>query len=124
MVVTICSTSKFYDQVKRLAGLLAAQGIEVLTPRFDFDEEVREVGAGDKRWLTLEFLEKIARSTAIYVMAEGGYTGTSVCLEIGYARALGLPIYISAAPAEAAVAALVTAVVPLEAAAEILTAAA
>ena len=49
MVVTICSTSKFYDQVKRLAGLLAAQGIEVLTPASprepEFLERLRELAA-------------------------------------------------------------------------------
>jgi nucleoside 2-deoxyribosyltransferase len=121
MVVTICSSSKFYDQVERLADGLAAKGVEVFTPRFDFSEAAREVSDHDKRWLTLEFLGKIERSTAVYVVAEGGYTGTSVCIEIGYAKALGLPIYLSAPPTEAAVAALATEIVPIEGVAEYIT---
>lgn len=122
MVVTICSSSKFYSQAERLACLLAAQGIEVFTPRFDFNEVVREVSSDDKQRLTLEFLEKIQKSTDIYVVAEGGYTGTSVCIEIGYATALGLPIYLSSAPTEAAAAALATDIVPMDVAANYLAA--
>jgi nucleoside 2-deoxyribosyltransferase len=123
MVVTICSSSKFYSQAERLAGALIAKGVEVYTPRFDFNEELREVQPDEKQRLTLEFLGKIQRSTNIYVVAEGGYTGTSVCIEIGYAKALGIPIYLSSAPTEAAVAALATEIVPIDGAAEYLAAA-
>ena len=121
MVLTICSSSKFYSQAERLAGALTAQGVKVYTPRFDFNEELREVPSDDKQRLTLEFLGKIERSTGIYVVAEGGYTGTSVCIEIGFAKALGKAIYLSSTPAEAAVAALATDIVPMERAAEYLT---
>jgi hypothetical protein len=114
--LTICSSSKFYDVVRTVAGHLAERGITVNTPRFDFSEQLVEVTPEQKRELTHEFLDKIRRSAAIYIVAADGYTGRSVCIEAGFAAALGLPVYISEPPAEAAVAALVTGVVsPAEA---------
>jgi len=109
--LTICSSSRYYDVVRTVAGHLTERGITVNTPRFDFDEQVVEVTPERKRELTHEFLGKIRRSAAIYIVAADGYTGRSVCIETGFAAALGLPVYISEPPAEAAVAALVTDVV-------------
>ncbi|WP_229070624.1 hypothetical protein [Actinoplanes sp. DH11] len=109
--LTICSSSKYYDVVRTVTGHLAERGITVNTPRFDFNEQLVEVTPERKRELTHEFLDKIRRSAAIYIVAADGYTGHSVCIETGFAAALGLPVYISEPPAEAAVAALVTDVV-------------
>jgi nucleoside 2-deoxyribosyltransferase len=109
--LTICSSSKYYDVVRTVTGHLAERGITVNTPRFDFNEQFVEVTPEQKRELTHEFLEKIRRSAAIYILAADGYTGRSVCIETGFAAALGLPVYISEPPAEAAIAALVTDVV-------------
>ncbi|GAA2851901.1 hypothetical protein Acy02nite_35600 [Actinoplanes cyaneus] len=109
--LTICSSSKYYDVVRIVTGHLAERGITVNTPRFDFNEQLVEVTPEQKRELTHEFLDKIRRSAAIYIVAADGYTGRSVCIETGFAAALGLPVYISEPPAEAAVAALVTEVV-------------
>jgi nucleoside 2-deoxyribosyltransferase len=92
---------------------MANAGITVYTPRFDFNEEVVEVSKDDKVHLTHEFLQKIDRSDAIYVIDQDGYTGRSVCIEIGYASALGKAVLLSEPPAENAVQALATAVVPV-----------
>lgn len=119
--VTICSSSKFYDTVKKLATELVDRGITTYTPRFDFDEEQREVTRDDKAMLTHEFLGKIRNSDAIYVVADGGYTGRSVCIEVGYATALGKAVFVSEQPAEAAIEALATAVVPIDELANALT---
>ena len=111
--LTICSSSKYYDVVRTVTGHLAERGITVNTPRFDFNEQLVEVTPEQKRELTHEFLDKIRRSAAIYIVAADGYTGRSVCIETGFAAALGLPVYISEPPAEAAIAALVTDVVSI-----------
>jgi nucleoside 2-deoxyribosyltransferase len=65
----------------------------------------------DKISLTREFLRKIEGSDAIYVIDQDGYTGRSVCIEIGYASALGKTVVLSESPAENAVRALTSAVV-------------
>lgn len=112
--LTICSSSKFYDTAQALAKEMTRTGITVYTPRFDFNEEVVEVSAGDKIHLTHDFLRKIDRSDAIYVIDQDGYTGRSVCIEIGYASALGKPVIVSEPPAENAVNALTTEVIPVK----------
>ena len=82
--VTICSSSKYYDVVKGVAGRLVDRQVTVNTPRFDFSEEIVEVTADQKRELTYEFLEKVRRSACIYVVAVAGYTGCSVSIETGF----------------------------------------
>lgn len=111
--LTICSSSKFYETAQSLAKEIANAGITVHTPRFDFNEEIVEVAKDDKVHLTHEFLRKIDRSDAIYVIDQEGYTGRSVCIEIGYAAALGKPVLVSEPPAENAVYALAAEVVPV-----------
>lgn len=111
--LTICSSSKFYETAQTLAKEMARAGITVYTPRFDFNEEILNVTRDDKISLTHEFLSKIDRSDAIYVIDQDGYTGRSVCIEIGYASALGKTVLVSEPPAEHAVQALTTAVVPV-----------
>ncbi|MEV4770572.1 hypothetical protein [Micromonospora humida] len=111
--VTVCSSSKFYDQAQRAADTLRALGLTVYTPRFDYNEEHVVVGESDKVRLTHEFLAKVARSDAVYVITRGGYAGVSVCLEVGYAHALDKVVLCSEEPTEFAVRALVDAVVPV-----------
>ncbi|WP_420118999.1 hypothetical protein [Micromonospora sp.] len=112
--VTVCSSSKFYDLAQRAIDALQATGLTVYTPRFDYNEEHVVVGEADKFRLTHEFLAKVARSDAVYVIASGGYTGVSVCIEVGYAHALGKTVLCSEQPTEFAVRALVDAVVPVD----------
>jgi hypothetical protein len=112
--VTICSSSKYYGAVKAIADELTERRVRVNTPRFDVDEEIVDVTPEQKMRLTREFLDKVRRSTCIYVVAEDGYTGRSVCIEIGFAAALEKPVFISESPVEAAVSALVRDVVSVE----------
>lgn len=109
--LTICSSSKFYETVQALAKEMANADLNVFTPRFDFNEEVVKVAMADKISLTREFLCKIDRSDAIYVIDQEGYTGRSVCIEIGYASALGKTVILSEVPSENAVRALTIEVV-------------
>lgn len=112
--VTICSSSKFYPTAQEVAKALKAMGIEeVYTPRFECSEELVSVSPEEKMTLTRDFLEKVSRSDAIYVIDEDGYTGRSVCIEIGYASALKKVILLSEEPRENAVMALANAIVPV-----------
>lgn len=109
--VTICSSSKFYGTAKELEAQLLRRGLIVNTPRFDYNEELVPVTRTQKRILTLEFFQKIQRSKCLYIVANGGYTGSSVCAELGFATALKIPILISEEPTEAVVHALVHTVI-------------
>lgn len=109
--LTICSSSKFYETAQALAKEMTDAGLNVFTPRFDFNEEAVAVTMADKISLTHEFLRKIDKSDAIYVIDQDGYTGRSVCIEIGYASALGKTVVLAEPPAENAVRALTSEVV-------------
>jgi nucleoside 2-deoxyribosyltransferase len=109
--LTICSSSRFYDTAQALSKEMADADLNVFTPRFDFNEEVVNVAIADKISLTHEFLRKIDQSDAIYVIDQEGYTGRSVCIEIGYASALGKAVILSEIPSENAVRALTSEVV-------------
>ena len=112
--VTICSSSRFYSTVQRLAADLKPLGITVHTPNLDYDERFTRVGTVDKKRLTLDFLEKVRDANLVYVVDEGGYTGTSVSIEVGFAAALGKIIVLSEEPAEAAIAALAHRIIPVD----------
>jgi hypothetical protein len=112
--LTICSSSRFYETAQSLAKEMTSAGITVYTPRFDFNEEVVEVSKEDEINITHEFLRKIEKSDAIYVIDQEGYTGRSVCIEIGYASALGKKVLLSEPPAENAVHALTSDVVAVD----------
>lgn len=112
--LTICSSSKFYETAQALAKEMTSAGITVYTPRFDFNEEFVEVTENDKIKITREFLRKIDKSDAIYVIDQDGYTGRSVCIEIGYASALAKTVLLSEPPAENAVRALASEVVEVD----------
>ncbi len=111
--VTVCSSSKFYGVARQAADSLRAAGLTVYTPRFDYNEEQVVVGELDKIRLTREFLGKVARSDAVYVIARNGYAGVSVCIEVGYAFGRGKVVLFSEEPTEFALRALVDAVVPV-----------
>jgi hypothetical protein len=112
--LTICSSTKFYPAADRLSKELAQCGVVVHTPRFDYNEEFIDVTVADKITLTQEFLGKVRRSDAIYVIAEAGYTGRSVCIEVGYASALRKFVILSEPATEAAIAALTNAIIPID----------
>ena len=113
--VTICSSSKFYDTARKAEAALRALGMTVYTPRYDYNEQLVTVDESDKARLTHEFLAKIDRSDAVFVIANDGYAGASVCIEVGYAAGHGKRILFSEQPSELALRALVDAVVPVDA---------
>jgi nucleoside 2-deoxyribosyltransferase len=112
--VTICSSSKFYETARQLAAKLRSGGVVVHTPHFDFNEELVEVSREKKAELTHEFLKKIHESDAIYVVDQHGYTGPSVCIEVGFASALGKQVILSEPARDGAVAALANAIIGVD----------
>lgn len=116
--IAIASSSKFYDRVRSAVETFQSRGLTCHTPAFDFDETKVIVGREQKYQLTWSFLEKVRVSDVLYVIDTEGYTGTSVSLEVGYAYALGKPIYAIEPPSEPAVASLVTAVLGVDELAE------
>lgn len=112
--VTICSSSKFYPAAMAVASRLRGEGVQVFTPDFEHDETRIKVDRETKARLTCAFLEKVRAADAIYVISRDGYVGRSVAVEIGFATALGKPVFLSEEADEDAIKSLTTAVVAEE----------
>lgn len=97
--VTICSSNKFANEAEDFAKKLKKLGINVLLPHF----YTKNYGGLDKikdhnkkfiaMGLTHDHFHKIKKGDVVFVYNKGGYSGNSTTLEIGYATALGKPIY-------------------------------
>lgn len=103
-VVCVCGSFRFEKQMERARKVLASRGVDCLMPSRDADVS---------RGLQSCF-RRIDSAEAVLVVNPGGYIGTSVLLDIGYAWARQKPIYLTTNHDEPAVMSLVTGVVDLE----------
>jgi hypothetical protein len=97
--VVICGSSKFAEEARIFAKKLKDLGVLVFEPHF------YRVSGGDwsrihrfdvkfvARGLTHDHFYKIRMADVVFVYNVDGYIGVSTNMEIGYAAALGKPIY-------------------------------
>ncbi len=105
--ITISSSSRSYNEVRKIRDKLESLGLSVYTPALDFDETKVCVDAEKKNELTFSFLEKIKNSKSLLVITnDEGYVGISVSLEVGYAHGLNHPIFCLRPLSETAIACL------------------
>ena len=121
MVITICSTIKFYPQILEVKKQLEEMGIEVLIPPHEVKNEVGDfipveeyyelrkkmmaVDGKEHDWIWLRkkeamncHFEKVEKGDVILILnyeknGVANYIGGNVFLEIGLAFWLGKPIY-------------------------------
>ncbi len=91
--------------MEKTAVILRKQGFQVIVPQPSHIRHAHlpaslKEGKFDKKTLTkwegegaFQHLENIRKSDAIYIFNKGSYLGPAVTVEIGYALALGKPIY-------------------------------
>ena len=96
--VVICGSKRFRPQARAFAAELKKFGVTVYEPYFH---------SGEKEWdglseaykkfvalgLTHDHFYKIKMADVVFLYNEDGYSGNSSTLELGYAMALGKPIY-------------------------------
>lgn len=100
--IAIASSCKFYKAAETATKTLLIHGFNVHAPNFKYDETQVDVSMAEKRMLTTRFLKGMRECGALYVVSTDGYVGRSVSMEIGYAHALGMPIWFSEFPVESA----------------------
>ena len=97
--VVVCSSSKFNKDVKKFVKGLKDLGVTVYRPLLetwyeqDWDSLTPELQRVSVRGLTLGHFKKINKADVVFLYNKGGYSGTSVSMELGYAVALEKPIY-------------------------------
>ena len=96
--VCICGSRKFKPEVRRFAKKLEKAGVTVFIPyHHSGQEEWENLSEDYKKFvalgLTHDHFYKIRMADVVFVYNKNGYSGNSTTLEIGYAVALGKPIY-------------------------------
>lgn len=88
---------KFRGLAREAVARLGEAGFVALFPNLDHSagNEDAALTLEEKKRLALEHYAAIDEADAVYFLAPGGYMGTSLKLELGYALAKGKPIYFS-----------------------------
>lgn len=90
IVVTLCGSMRFRDELERLAGELTLAGRVALAP-VTLDP-ARTLGVDERARLDRVHLQKVAMADEVLVVNPGGYVGESTRREIEHARSLGIPV--------------------------------
>ena len=97
--VVICGSGRFKKEAREFASKLKDLGVVVYEPYFHGrDEEWDKLSDYRKKFvalgLTHDHFYKIRMADVVFLYNKGGYCGNSSTLELGYAVALGKPIYV------------------------------
>ena len=103
-VVSICGSFRSTEQMDAARQTLTTRDLDCLMPSRDPNVTRGVQGCFDR----------IDAAEAVLVVNPGGYIGTSVLLDMGYAWTKAKPIYLTADHDDPAVMGLVTGVVDLE----------
>lgn len=94
--IVLCGSHRFKPAIREFANKLKKFGVVVYEPHltnFDWNilpgKEKELIALG----LTHDHFYKIRMADVVYVYNKNGYIGNGVTMEIGYAMALGKPIY-------------------------------
>lgn len=96
--VVICGSRRFKPEIRAFGKALKDLGVVVYEPYLHSgQDEWANLSDDYKRFvalgLTHDHFYKIQMADTVFVLNKGGYAGNSTTLEIGYAVALGKPIY-------------------------------
>src|SRR5690606_11346606 len=96
--VVICGSKRFKKEIKSFARQLETHGITVYAPYLhEGKEEWEKLSTEYKKYIALglthDHFYKIKMADIVYIYNKEGYSGVSTTLELGFASALGKPVY-------------------------------
>ena len=94
---TIClsASMRFKSLLAETMARAEAIGLEALFPNLDFDVAKADLTPSLMRKLCRDEFAAIDKAEALYVLDPGGYIGTLVKIEIGYALGRDKPVFFS-----------------------------
>lgn len=111
-IVCISSSMRFKADIEKAIGDFHALGITALFPNLEVTETPEDTQA--QQQLFSEHFAAIDAAQLLYVLDKGGYIGTSVKIEIGYAVGKGKTVIFCERALEKELNALATAIIGLE----------
>ena len=114
--IVLSSSMKFRPQIKEAMAELEAKGFTPLFPNLNFAVENPgvEFTIELKKQLAETHYRAMREADAIYFILPEGYMGTSCKIELGYAYALGKPIYFSELTGDIGLDSYPKAIIPLD----------
>jgi hypothetical protein len=95
--VVICGSRRFKKEIREFAAKLKKAGVVVYEPILNDDPKINELPEHFKRFaflgLTHHQFSFIRKADVVYFYNKDGHLGNSSTLELGFAEALGKPIY-------------------------------
>ncbi len=95
--VVICGSRRFEKEIRKFTKDLKKAGVVVYEPILNKDRRIDNLPANLKRFaflgLTHHHFSFIRKADVVYVYNKDGYMGVSGTLELGFAEALGKPVY-------------------------------
>jgi nucleoside 2-deoxyribosyltransferase len=95
--VVICCSRRFKKEERRFAASLRKMDVVVYEPFLNENRKIDTLPNDLKTYaflgLTHHHLSCIRKADVVYIYNQGGYMGNSGTLELGFAEALGKPIY-------------------------------
>ncbi len=95
--VVICGSRRFEIEIRKFAKELNKNGVVVYEPILNQDRRINKLPENLKRYsflgLTHHHFSFIRKADVVYMFNKGGYLGNSGTMELGFAEALGKPIY-------------------------------
>lgn len=96
--VVICGSRRFKPEIKKFAEQLEKKGAIVYAPylhegKAEWDGLSKDYKNYTALGLTHDHFYKIRMADVVFIYNKNGYAGTSTSMEIGFAMALGKPIY-------------------------------
>jgi len=97
--VVVCASKKYKKEVRQFCNKLEKLGVVVFEPNIgepipeDSFFHSKHVTRTIFKGLTLEHFDWIKKADVCFIYNKDNYVGASVTLELGYACALGKPIY-------------------------------
>lgn len=113
-VICLSASLRFEEEIEKVISQSKDVGIEVLFPNFPVTEGKSELTIERMRELCQDHFNAISQAEALYVINPGGYIGTLVKIEIGYALGKDKPVYFSHKTDSIDLDSLSTGIVPLD----------
>ena len=97
--VVVCASKRYKDEVAKFCDQLEKLGVAVFRPNFkkvvpeDSHFHSEYITGMVFKGFTLEHFDWVRKADVCYIFNKNGYVGASTTLEMGYATALGKPLY-------------------------------